>query len=509
MSTNGAGVPSSRSLFKNILRSSGLYAIANVGQPLVGMLMLPIITRYLRPDDYGVLATLEQVSSVLALLLGANFGSVIGYFYFQRDTAETRRPVVGTCVLGSGLAGILTMLVLGLMGAFLTRLIIGNGVSALYLQVIALGMPTGFASETLFAWLRVVDRPQTYLTASILRVASGAAAAILLVVVFHLKVLGMVLSGIAAATVPTLMLAAICWRTARPTFDGRLFLRMVKFAAPIGVGGLALFCTNFGDRLILPRYVSLADIGLYNLAYKIGMLTSLAYSSFHTYWSSQIFGLMKRDDADALFARLLTYAFGGIGAMVLGLIVFAKPAIHLLAHRDYSGAAVLVPIIATAYGVRSLGDFFRSRYYLAGHPGYDAIANWLGAGLCLCGYLMWIPRFGVWGAAFATLLAFCSVLAVTLIWTFRLRPYRVEAGRLAKIAIALAAMLSVFMALPVAPLLGQIAYGTLVAAGFPGLLWLFGFPTAAEREAIRIAVRRVIDGGWLCNRSTLGRQDGK
>jgi O-antigen/teichoic acid export membrane protein len=509
MSTNGAGVPSSRSLFKNILRSSGLYAIAAIGQPLVGMLMLPIITRYLRPADYGVLATLEQVSSVLALLLGANFGTMIGYFYFQRDTAETRRPVVGTCVLGSGLAGILTMLVLGLMGAFLTHQIIGRQVSALYLQVIALGMPIGFASETLFAWLRVADRPRAYLAASLLRIATGAVAAILLVAVFHLKILGMVLSGIAAVTVPALILAAICWRVARPTFDGRLFLRMVKYAAPIGVSALAMFCTNFGDRLILPRYVSMADIGLYNLAYKIGMLASLAYSAFHTYWSSQIFGVMKRDDADTMFARLLTYAFGGVGAMVLGLIVFAKPAIHLLAHRDYSGAAALVPIIATAYGFRSLGDFFRSRYYLAGHPGYDAIANWLGAGLCLGGYLVWIPRFGVWGAAFATLLAFCSVLAVTLIWTFRLRPYEVEAGRLAKIAIALAAVLGLFMALPVASLVGQIAFGTLLAAGYPGLLWLFGFPTPAEREAVRVGIRRVVDGGWLYNRSTLGRPDGK
>lgn len=272
---------------------------------------------------------------------------------------------------------------------------------------------------------------------------------------------------------------------------------MAKFSAPIGVGGLAMFCTNFGDRLILPRYVSMADVGLYSLAYKIGMLASLAYGSFHTYWGSQIFGIMKRDDADAMFARLLTYVFGGIGLTCLGLIVFAKPAIHLLAHRDYSAAAALVPIIATAYGIRSLGDFFRSRYYLAGHPGYDAIANWLGAGLCLGGYLLWIPRFGVWGAASATVVAFCMVLAVTLVWTFRLRPYLVEPWRLAKIALALTAMLGAFVALPVASLAGQIAFGTLLVAGYPGLLWLFGFPTPAEREAVRMAIRRALSGGWL------------
>jgi O-antigen/teichoic acid export membrane protein len=309
---------------------------------------------------------------------------------------------------------------------------------------------------------------------------------------FKLNILGYISSGVVANAIPAVVLGAVCWRAVRPTFDGGLFVRMVKFSAPVGIGGLAVYCINFGDRLILPHYATLADIAPYALAYKVGMLSILPYNAFNNYWSAQMYDVMKREDADSVFARLLTYATGAIMVPCLGLTVFARPAIRLLAHHDYSSAAAFVPIIALAYGVRCLGDFFRSRFYIAGRPGNDAICNWLGAAVCIAGYFYWIPRRGTWGAAIATAAAFAAVLAIALVWTHRIRPYRVEGRRLVKLAAAMAAVLAAFAALPAATLAGQIAFGALLVAGFPALLWVLGFATPAERQAVRAVVGGVV-----------------
>jgi O-antigen/teichoic acid export membrane protein len=324
------------------------------------------------------------------------------------------------------------------------------------------------------------------------RTLAGAATVLVLVAFFRLNIVGFIASGVVANTLPTLALAPICWLATRPAFDGRLFVRMVKFAAPMGIGGLAVYCINFGDRLLLPRYASMAEIGVYVLAYKVGMLCILPYNSFNNYWSAQMYDVMKRDDADSVFARLLTYATGAVIVPCLGLTVLARPAIRILAHHDYSGAAAFVPIVAGAYGIRCLGDFFRSRFYVAGRPGYDAICNWVGAALCIGGYFYWIPRRGTWGAAIATVAAFAAILAIALVWTYRIRPYRVEGGRLAKLAIALAIVLAAYAALPAATLPGQLAFGVLLLAGFPVLLWVLGFATPAERQALRAAAGAVV-----------------
>jgi O-antigen/teichoic acid export membrane protein len=491
MSTTPAGAPSSRSLFKNVLQSSGLYSIPNLAQPLISVLVLRVVTGNLRRADFGIAEILARAGELLGLLLGGCFGASIGYFYFERDTAEERRPVVGTSVLGSAFFGAAIMLACWLLGGPITRAAFGNETNVFYLHVMALGAVPALALETLLGWTRVAGRPRTTVAGALARALLGAATVLFLAAFFRLNIVGYIASGVVANAIPAVALAAVCWRATRPTFDGRLFVRMVKFSAPVGIGSLAVYCINFGDRLILPRYASLADIGLYVLAYKIGMLCILPYNSFNSYWSAQMYGVMKRDDADSLFARLLTYAVGAIVVPCLGLTVLAKPAIRLLAHHDYSGAAAFVPIIAFAYGIRCLGDFFRSRFYVAGRPGCDAICNWLGAALCIGGYFYWIPRRGTWGAAIATLAAFAAILAIALAWTYRIRPYRVEGRRLAKMAIALAVVLAAFAAAPAATLTGQIAFGALLVAGFPGLLWVLGFATAAERQVLRAAVGKV------------------
>ena len=55
MSSAAPGAPStSRALFKDIARGSGVYFIGFIVQRLAGILMMPITTRFLSPADYGI-----------------------------------------------------------------------------------------------------------------------------------------------------------------------------------------------------------------------------------------------------------------------------------------------------------------------------------------------------------------------------------------------------------------------------------------------------------------------
>ena len=56
---------------------------------------------------------------------------------------------------------------------------------------------------------------------------------------------------------------AILQRGALPPYAGIHF--------PIGLGGVAMLVIHYGDRFFLQRSASLADVGIYSLAYKLGM----------------------------------------------------------------------------------------------------------------------------------------------------------------------------------------------------------------------------------------------
>jgi len=85
------------------------------------------------------------------------------------------------------------------------------------------------------------------------------------------------------------------------------------------------------------------------------------------------------------------------------------------------------------------------------------------------------------------------VLAVvSVVWSYRVRRYRVEGARLAKIVAASAASVGVWR-LVQGSSLGVLAVSAMVSlATFPAVLWLLRFPTAGELATASEVVRRVL-----------------
>jgi O-antigen/teichoic acid export membrane protein len=492
MSSAAPASPSSaRGLFKDLAQGSGIYLLGFVAQRLAGILMVPITTRCLTPADYGMADLIEQTTTVLSILLGLNLSSALGYFYFQNDSAESRRAVANTTVLGALSLGALAMLICEPFSAVLAQLVFRDASAGRYFRIVFFAFPASFAMDAMFSLIRVENRPVTYTLMSGLRLSLQIAGVIVLVALLQLHLTGMAYASLTGATVTAAVMGIYRYHRLRPAFDFRVFVRIVKYAAPLGLSGVAMFFIHVGDRFLLPHYRPLSELGIYVLAYKVGTLLSFMYGSFQLYWNAQVFGIMRREDATSVFARTFTYLILGLSFCGLGLIIGSRPALRIMAAPAFQGAAGLVPFIVIAYYMRAIGDFLRCLFLVQGRPGYDAVCNWLGAGACVAGYFTLIPRFGIWGAAYATVFAFSVIAIVAIVWTYRVRPYHVETARLFKIGAASVATIVPYYAIRVSSLPALICLATLSLSMFPLMLWLLRFPTAGELEVALRALSRV------------------
>jgi O-antigen/teichoic acid export membrane protein len=473
---------SARRLFQDMAQGSGIYLLGFILQRLASLLMIPITTRFLSPADYGVADLLEQSTSVISMLLGGRLASALGYFYFQADSEEARRPVVSTAILGALALGLLAAMVCWPFSGRLSELVFGDASAGPYFRIVFVYFPPGFAADAIFTLYRVENRPGLYTVTSLLRLALQMGGIVLLVALFRLRVAGMMWAAVISIIPMAVGMGIGVFRRMAPAFDLGVFGRMVRYSTPLALGGIAAAFMNFGDRFILPHYRSLGELGIYVLAYKFGLLMTFIYGSFQIYWSAQVFQIMRRDDAEPVFARMFTYVILGMSFSGVAIAVCAHPALRLMAAPAFQGAAALVPVIVAAYCVKGIGDFLRCLFLAEGRPGYDAVCNWLGAVGCLGAYVLLIPKFGAWGAAYATLAAFIAVGIVSAVWTYRLRPYRVETGRLAKICVASAAAASPYAAIHPSSLPGLIGMAALSLALFPLVLWILRFPTATELQ---------------------------
>src|SRR4029078_13616733 len=92
---------------KELLRHSAIYGLGSIVARVLGVLLLPLYTRYLSPSDYGLIETLIALSAVLTALVAQGMKSAFFPFYFDSADPARRYPVVRTAfwyVMGASTA---------------------------------------------------------------------------------------------------------------------------------------------------------------------------------------------------------------------------------------------------------------------------------------------------------------------------------------------------------------------------------------------------------------------
>lgn len=491
MTTAQASPSSGHPVFKDAFQGTILYSIPLLGQRVASILLLSIVTRVLTPDDFGMLSLLEQVGAVLSILLCGAFSASLGYFYFEKDTDRDRGAAAGTAAGGALLLGLLAALAGWCAMGFVARDVFRTADALRYLPLVLICTPFDFTGEALLGWLRVADRQSVFARISLLRIVLNAAGIIVLVGILRMHVMAYLSTTLSCQIIVGTVLAVYLFRNMQVSFSVALFERMFRFSVPLVLSMIAMFVINFGDQFVLRHYRPMGEVGIYALAYRIGMVVAVAYGSFHSYWNAQVYKIMRMEEADAVFARLFTYAVLLVVSVTLGLAICADPGLRVLARPAFRSAVPLIPMLAAANGIRSIGEFLRSLFLAAGRPASKAWCEWIGLAVCVALYFLLIPRYGMWGGAIATLLTFVVMAAISVVWTYRMNPYRVEGVRLVKLGAVTAVIAGLYYAVPVGPsLFGEIVWSGLLLALFPAGLWVLKFPTEGERRAIVSVLRR-------------------
>jgi O-antigen/teichoic acid export membrane protein len=75
-------------LRSSLFQSAGIYTAAHLLTASVPFLLLPILTRYLTPADYGIVAMFQVILGIVSALIGLSIHGAIGRQYFEKDTID-------------------------------------------------------------------------------------------------------------------------------------------------------------------------------------------------------------------------------------------------------------------------------------------------------------------------------------------------------------------------------------------------------------------------------------
>lgn len=411
-----------RRVFRSSLfRTASIYGLANMLRQAVPILLVPVLTRYLTPQDYGTTATFGVLVSVLTAFVGLSVHGAIGRKYFDRDQIDFPAYVFN-CMLIIAATTVAVAAFLWLAAGPVSAL---SEVPRAWLWAAVVVASAQILINSLLSVLQVQGRAALYGAIQVGRSATIALGATGFVVVLHMDWRGSVLGQVVAAATFSLLslvlLAGGGWL--RPRVDREYIRHALRFGLPLVPHVLSAVAVVMIDRLFVAHYAGLAQTGLYSLGYQLGSMIGLLEDSFNRAFQPWLFEQLKKNDPETKRKIVLfTYGYFAVfAALAIALGVAAPFILSILVPDRFQGAHIHVVWIALGYAFNGMYKMVSGYMFYAERTGALAWLTSAAAAVnILLNYLL-VPRYGAIGSAYATTIAF--FLSFVLTWIVSARVY--------------------------------------------------------------------------------------
>jgi O-antigen/teichoic acid export membrane protein len=465
-------------------KHSAIYGLGGLVQRILAVLLLPVYTRYLTPSDYGTVETLVALTTVLVITLRLGISQAFFRFYFDSPDPGDRRRVLRTSfwfTMGMATLG----LVLGvLFSQEIAFALFGSSDDAEVVAAAFVALWAQMNYEQLTSLFRVEERSAAYVTASLANIGLTIAATLLLVVVLDTGPLGVFVGSFTGTLIVYAALIGYRREQLGLQLDRQLLREMNRFGLPLVPSALFLWVTNFSDRFFLVKLADTEEVGLYSVGVRIASAMALLLTAFRTAWPAFAYSIDDDSEARRTYAFVLTYlvALTSWVATALGLLApwlvdwIAAPAFSSSSRVVGPLAFAVVPFAGYVVIAIGVGRARRTQFNWV-VTGAAAVVN-VALNLAL------IPRYGMMGAAVATIAAYGTMFLGMTWWAQRIYPVPYQWRR-----VATAGGVGVALFAAGKLLGGGLPVALALSLAYPLLLLPVGFYLPVERRAIGARLR--------------------
>jgi O-antigen/teichoic acid export membrane protein len=415
-----------RSAASSLANGASIYGAANFAIKISGLMLMLLCTRFLAPTDYGVITLSETIAMIVSAIGGLGLSSAVGRVYFQySENTVALRSYTSTVIPFAVGSSVLAATTAMLIGPPILR-VVDPAFSVSFFPFVATAILTATAQVVVDFRLLLFQcqkRPGAF-AAMTISISLLTAAAVIAFVVFGRRgaegmLLGKCIVAMSAGIVSVVLL--------RPWLHERLrwhFIReSLTFGIPLILHSFMALGLVVADRFILERYRSLREVGLYSVAYTLGMAMFIVTLSVSQAWSPIYFETANNgENGRRVNGRISSnLALFLVGIAIVGVIL-ADEFVRRALDTRYAEAGRLIPWIIAGYLLHGLFTLF----HLGVLQGKRTNWLWLVSAVALATNIalnfLFIPHWGMFGAAWATTVSY-GVEASAVYWCAQ-RAYR-------------------------------------------------------------------------------------
>ena len=380
-----------------------IFSICTVLQKSVPFLLMPILTRKLNAEEYGLYSiytswvTILTVLATLNLHLGGFNNGMVNY------PTQRRNYMVSIISLSIAITGGMSICCL-LLNYGLQLNIIELPLKYTLLVFFQIACTQGF-----LCWSAKARYERDFKKLLLLTVINTVCSIILpLIALFiGMSVFGIILS----VQLPNMLIGLgcyiVCLLKNQFRIDTYFWRKAVSFNVPLLPHYISGSVLSQIDRIMIQRFCGVEDTALYSVAYSLSSAINLVISSLNAAMVPDIYEALKNNSCEGIRAQLKKY-IGFFSVSVMSVMLVMPEVISVIAPDDYADSIQAVPPIVLSclfiflYNVFANVEFYyEAKYFISAASVLAALSN-------VILNAIFIPSFGYYAAAYTT--AVCYML---------------------------------------------------------------------------------------------------
>ena len=394
---------------KKLASQTAIYGLSSVVGRLLNYLLVPLYTRYFLPAEYGVVTELYAYVAFLVVML--TYGMETAFFRFSKKEESTK--VYSTTLISLLISSVVFVGLIFLNSSAISQWL-GYANHPEYIQFFALIIGMDAVASISFAKLREQDKAMRFAFIRIVNIMINIGLNLYFIVYQEYGIAYIFIANLVASVITLLMLfpqmISSSW-----VFDKKLWKKMMIYALPLLIAGLAGMTNETIDRILLKHLLpntdmAASELGLYGAFYKLSIIMILFIQTFRFAAEPFFFAQEKEGNSRKIYADVLKYFTIIMAFIFLGVTIFYDVIKGFLGseyHDERGFLVVSILLLANLF----LGIYYNLSiwYKLTEKTKYGAYLSIFGAIITLSLNFTLIPVLGFVGCAWATLVCYFSM----------------------------------------------------------------------------------------------------
>ena len=394
---------------KKLASQTAIYGLSSVVGRLLNYLLVPLYTRYFLPAEYGVVTELYAYVAFLVVML--TYGMETAFFRFSKK--EETAKVYSTTLISLLISSVVFVGLIFLNSSAISQWL-GYANHPEYIQFFALIIGMDAVASISFAKLREQDKAMCFAFIRIVNIMINIGLNLYFIVYQEYGIAYIFIANLVASVITLLMLfpqmISSSW-----VFDKKLWKKMMIYALPLLIAGLAGMTNETIDRILLKHLLpntdmAASELGLYGAFYKLSIIMILFIQTFRFAAEPFFFAQEKEGNSRKIYADVMKYFTIIMAIIFLGVTIFYDVIKGFLGseyHDERGFLVVSILLLANLF----LGIYYNLSiwYKLTEKTKYGAYLSIFGAIITLSLNFTLIPVLGFVGCAWATLVCYFSM----------------------------------------------------------------------------------------------------